>query len=234
MRPVDRGPSPIGNDGNPIIYTDYKQARGELIRRMGEYCSYCNQKLPASLAVEHVQPKKHVPALRLDWNNFLLGCVNCNSYKGYAPINLNDFVWPDIHNTHLAFKYNDDGTVDISDTITDVDLRRRIQNTLDLVGLQTYNDSREASDRRWKNRRDAIRKARRALELFRIAATKGAENEAAEFVAAWAPDSGFFSVWLDIFDPYPEVKRALIRAFAGTSMVSFDAQFRAIPRTTEL
>ncbi|MEP7375997.1 MAG: HNH endonuclease [Chitinophagaceae bacterium] len=86
MRPVARGPRPKDLSGNDVTFTSYGNARGALIERMGQYCSYCNQKLPASLAVEHVQPKDPVPALELEWTNFLLGCTNCNSAKALASL----------------------------------------------------------------------------------------------------------------------------------------------------
>jgi hypothetical protein len=45
-------------------------------------------RLEASLAVEHVLPKKPegvteiIKSRELDWENFLLACTNCNSTKG--------------------------------------------------------------------------------------------------------------------------------------------------------
>lgn len=92
MRPVTRGPRPLNPDGTPKTYATYGAARRDLIECMGQYCSYCNQKLPASLAIEHVQPKALVPALRLEWDNFLLGCTNCNSTKSDNPVDLRDFI----------------------------------------------------------------------------------------------------------------------------------------------
>lgn len=222
MRPVDRGSRPKDAKGKDIVYSSYGNARGALIERMGQYCSYCNQKLPASLAVEHVQPKDPVPALALEWTNFLLGCTNCNSSKGATPINLDDYLWPDVHNTHLAFQYNADGTIDVSPALADPDLRQRAQNLLDLVGLQKYPDTGAASDRRWKNRKDAYQKATHALGLLEEAIQKGAGDIAAELVGNWAPDSGFFSIWYTIFDQYPKVKTALRNNFPGTAIGAFD------------
>jgi uncharacterized protein (TIGR02646 family) len=234
MRPIERGKRPLDKKGNPIVFRTYGDARGYLIERMGQYCSYCNQKLPASLAVEHVQPKDLNPELELEWNNFLLGCTNCNSTKGKKEVILSEFVWPDIHNTHKALKYNEDGTVEVNDNITDPDLRRKIQNLIDLVGLQKYPDTSDASDRRWKNRKDAFQKAALALRLYRSSDAKGAGEEAATLVAKWAPDSGFFSIWLNTFEEYKEVKRELIKAFPGTAENAFDKGFKAINRTSEL
>lgn len=234
MRPVERGKRPTDKNGNLIAFRTYGEARGFLIERMGQYCSYCNQKLPASLAVEHVQPKNLNPALELEWDNFLLGCTNCNSTKGKKPVNLNDFVWPDVHNTHKAIMYNEDGSIEVNDKILDANLRSRIQNLLDLVGLQKYPNTMDASDRRWKNRKDTFQKAKLALQLYQSANAKGAGKEAARFVAEWAPDSGFFSIWLNIFKDYIEVKRALIKVFPGTATDAFDQNLNAINRVQDL
>jgi hypothetical protein len=40
MRPVIRGAIPL-DKGQPLVFTDYKQARDPLTRRLGDYCSYC-------------------------------------------------------------------------------------------------------------------------------------------------------------------------------------------------
>ena len=94
MRPVDKGAA-------PAVYAKYQDAGPDLQARLGDYCSYCERQIETNLAVEHIQPKSHVPALRTDWTNFLLGCVNCNSSKGNTPINLRDYFWPDARQ-HVA------------------------------------------------------------------------------------------------------------------------------------
>lgn len=233
MRPVQRGHRPVDPAGKPVQFSQYGHARGALIENMGQYCSYCNQKLPASLAVEHVQPKDPVPHLKLEWTNFLLGCTNCNSTKGDKLIDLDDYLWPDVHNTHLAFQYNEDGTIQVAPNLPAL-IAQRAQNTLDLVGLQKYPDEQSASDRRWKNRKDAYNKAKEALDLFKLADQKGAGAIAADYVAGWAPDSGFFSIWFKVFDNFPIVKAALIKGFAGTAPDAFDARINPISRTSIL
>jgi len=70
MRPVQRGPEPVDADGSERQFRDYKDARTDLIDRIGQYCSYCEMKLDAALDVEHVQPKTHHPNLKLAWSNF--------------------------------------------------------------------------------------------------------------------------------------------------------------------
>lgn len=232
MRPVERGPRPLNSDGTPKMYSAYSHARKDLIERIGQYCAYCNQKLPASLAVEHVQPKVLVPHLELEWENFVLGCTNCNSIKGDRPVHLTEFLWPHVHNTHLAIIYTPDGKVHVNDSLP-ADLQRKAQNVLDLVGLQKYPNNPTASDRRWINRKEAFVKANTALVLYSRAIAKGAANEFEKLLGSWAADNGFFSVWLTVFNNYPAVKKEIIHAFVGTAPC-FDEQAQAINRTEEL
>ena len=74
MRPIDRGPA-------PRAYAEYGDSIGDLVDRLGRYCSYCERRLPTHLAVEHMAPKSLHEGRELDWCNFLLGCVNCNLSK---------------------------------------------------------------------------------------------------------------------------------------------------------
>lgn len=233
MRPVERGPWPLDDHGKPKQFKSYDKFRADLIDRMGQYCSYCNQKLPASLAVEHVQPKALVPALKLNWDNFLLGCTNCNSTKTDKPVNLTDFVWPDIHNTYLAFIYSADGKVKVNPALNS-DVRKKAQNMLDLVGLQKYPDEPTASDRRWKNRRDTFGKAFITLSLYRSAKQKGAGDEALALIKFLVNENGFFSIWMQVFEAHPEVKNEIISAFPGTAISAFDHHFHPVMRTAEL
>lgn len=69
----------------------YAKARRDLITNIGQYCSYCEMPLGASLAVEHMLPKKWFPLFSVGWNNFLLACPICNSIKSDNP-NLDDGV----------------------------------------------------------------------------------------------------------------------------------------------
>jgi len=67
------------------IAAAYARARRDLITNIGQYCSYCEMPLGASLAVEHMLPKKWFPRYAVDWNNFLLACPICNSSKNDNP-----------------------------------------------------------------------------------------------------------------------------------------------------
>lgn len=97
MRPIDPGPWPMTDHGDNIVYDEYSQAKPHLSRRLGDYCSYCEMRVYSSLAIEHIASKHSTPALKRDWSNFLLACVNCNSTKGEKVKTMEDtaeYLWP--------------------------------------------------------------------------------------------------------------------------------------------
>lgn len=237
MRPIDKGSVPTDKHGKVKEYTKYQDAKRDLIDRIGDYCAYCNMRLPASLAVEHVQPKKHQSHLELSWDNFLLACVNCNSTKKDKDINdsnLDDYYWPHVHNTHLAFVYFDDGRVEVNPNLTQIQ-HTKAERTLKLVGLQKYPNTLDAKDRRWIDRKEACQQATRYITLLHEATQKGARSQAIEFIVTTAKDKGFFSIWFKVFEAHDDVKAALIEAFQGTA-ACFDKinHFHPIPRTPDL
>ncbi|WP_129627811.1 HNH endonuclease [Candidatus Oscillochloris fontis] len=155
MRPVERGSVPSNPDGTPRVFRAYQDVRSDLICRLGEYCSYCEMQLDSSLAVEHVQPKKGSgarPDLELVWENFLLGCINCNSIKSHQAIHLEDYYWPDRDNTLRMLVYMEGGIIQPHPDLTPEE-QQCAQRMIYLVGLDKIppNDPR-ATDRRWNNR----------------------------------------------------------------------------------
>ena len=133
MRPVIRGVRPIDDNGDTKTYSEYGKARGDLIERLGQYCSYCGTRLNTSLAVEHVRPKALHPNLRLEWTNFLLACTNCNSTKGSEDVQMVDYFWPDIDNTFLAFEYSLGGYITVAPALA-ASQTTRAQATIELTG----------------------------------------------------------------------------------------------------
>ncbi len=237
MRPVDKKNPPTDDQGVERKYLKYTEAREDLIRHIGQFCSYCNVFLPASLAVEHVQPKSIVPELEIEWSNFLLACTNCNATKGNKTIKMEDYYWADIHNTHIPFLYYEDGRVEINDELNEEE-KAKAQKTLDLVGLQKYPSTKEAADRRWKNRIEAFKKAIETRKLLDNIPAIMADlyQQAIVVIADSAHSTGFFSVWYKVFDKYPEVKATLIHRFEGTDKKAFDENnnFLPIKRTEEM
>lgn len=230
MRPVVRGPIPTEENGDRIIFTNYSRSRRYLINRIGEYCCYCERKIEASLAVEHVQPKSINPALALEWSNFLLGCTNCNSTKGDEPVILGNYIWPDIDNTFACFGYDETGIVNISPNINDQGQSDKIQNMLDLVGLQKYPpqhgsaDWERASDRRFEHRIQAWMEANHFMSSYRNS-TDDYKQLMIPFITTIVVHQGFWSIWVNVFIDFPEVQVELINNFPGTNVAYFQHLF---------
>ena len=220
MRPIERGDA-------PRIYHQYGEAIGDLTERLGSYCSYCERQLPANLAVEHMAPKSRYPDRELDWNNFLLGCVNCNSVKSNEDVADGDILWPDRHNTMLALAYSPGGFVRVAEGLSH-GLKQRACVLINLVGLNRHNASgwpRPAKrDDRWAQREEVWTSAEKCRAAFE---KLNGSNEALDLVLIAAKGYGFFSVWLTVFDRHIAVKRALIDAFPGTATSCFNA--RGVP-----
>jgi len=215
MRPVERGPA-------PRTYAKYGDAIEDLEARLDIYCSYCERRLPTSLAVEHVVPKDLSPELETEWTNFLLGCTNCNSVKGAKPVDVSDFLWPDRDNTFLAFTYVKGGFVSLADNLSETQ-KVQAQALLDLVGLQRHKapgwGNPAPRDKRWQQRDEVWAAAERSLELLE---KLGGVDEAVEQILIAAKGYGFFSIWMTIFNDYPDVKKGLIQRFIGTASTCFD------------
>lgn len=235
MRPVCRGEHPSKN-GSPVQFNEYVEARGELIKRFGEYCSYCEMHLDSSLAVEHIQPKKPAGSQvinqqrALNWNNFLLGCTNCNSTKGNKDIRLDDYLWPDRDHTFRALCYTEGGVISVSQELT-TDLQQKAQNTIQLVGLdKTPLCDPGVSDRRWLNRKETWELANRwKITLQSISHNRATIRKA---IIDVAKAKGYWSIWMSVFVNEPEMLGLLIAEFPGTCEECFDRtnQYQSLPR----
>ena len=226
MRPVDRGVSPQASD-----FATYTTAFPHLRGRLGPYCSYCERRIPTNLAVEHIQAKRYRDttgaypylALRGQWTNFLLGCVNCNSTKGNKNVTLDNVFLPDRDNTFAAFTYVEDGTIEPAKGLSTAQ-RQLAKDTLALTGLNKQtrvfrdgNDKLVALDR--VQDRAAVRlEAMDSLEDW----VSNPSPELHRSIIKCALFAGFFSVWMDVFSAHPDLRRALINAFDGTARECFD------------
>ncbi|MGA9188637.1 MAG: HNH endonuclease signature motif containing protein [Methanosarcina sp.] len=232
MRPVIRGPWPTDANGQKIQYKEYKNARGELIKRLGEICSYCGMHLDSSLAVEHVRPKKpegadkNILERELDWNNFLLACANCNSTKGDVDVVLDNYFWPDRDNTILAFTYFEGGRITVSDRL-DVKLKKKAEATLKLTGLDANPlKDPKASDRRWLNRKEVWEIATRSkenLSRYNVECFR-------EQIVYTMTGHGYWSIWMTVFQDDPDMICRFINAVPGTSTDCFDENGMSLPR----
>lgn len=227
MRPVNRGARPRDAAGNEISFAHYREARDQLISRIGDYCSYCEVCLHSSIAVEHVRPKAPQPALEREWTNFLLACDNCNSIKSDTDVVLGDYFWPDCDNTARAFDYDLDQPPHVSAGLDPVH-RPMAERTITLTGLDrvpghpAYSDR----DRRWKKRMDAWGAAILALGNLQQNDTP----EMRDCIVQIAISRGFWSIWFQVFRDDPGMRTRLLTWFPGTATDCFDDETQPIPR----
>ena len=216
MRPVRKGASPVAGDFNK-----YQDAKVELVSRLDLYCSYCERKINTLLAVEHIEPKDGAfgqPQLEKRWSNFLLACTNCNSCKSSKEVDFRCLIFPDRDQTFYAYIYQKDGTIVLNPAIS-ASQQVMARNTLRLVGLdkplQVYydsNDEQVALDRSGQ-RMEVFGIAQDALILLQAEPLSVSVKTA---IVMMALPAGFFSIWMKVFEAYPDMKIRLIRAFKGT------------------
>jgi uncharacterized protein (TIGR02646 family) len=225
VRPIDRGPA-------PRAFANYRDAQPDLCTRLGYYCSYCERWIETHLAVEHVQPKSLRKALQTSWDNFLLGCVNCNSCKGKKAVTLKRFVWPDTDNTARAFRYESSGEVLVMPRTRQRN-RTKAEATLRLVGLDRvpgHADRRKRpsmNDMRWRRRQEAFVLASR--QLTDLAALDNPTVR--QLIVDAAVARGMFSIWMQVCVGDSDMRRRLIAAFVGTAASCFHTRTcRAVKR----
>lgn len=213
---------PIRRNAKPIIaeYSSFSDAKADLVSRMGRYCSYCEREISSVLAVEHIQPKG-LPAysgLELEWTNFLLACVNCNSTKKDKDVILSDVLLPDRDNTAAAFVYLDDGSIGLSPDVLGTATESKANKILSLTGLnKRYSETVDANGNAVALDRIAQRKE--ALGTARTASTLYASSPSEEMITCivmLAKETGYFSIWYKVFVDTQEILFQLIRNFPGT------------------
>jgi uncharacterized protein (TIGR02646 family) len=190
------------------------------------YCSYCERRMPTNLAVEHIQPKglSHYKALEGRWDNFLLGCVNCNSTKGDQDVVLADYLIPDRDNTAAVYEYALDGKIEISTSVSGA-VAAMAKRTLAVTGL----DKRASEVLDANGQLVAIDRFNQRMEVRRIAEISRSDLAAhrapqtMNIVANSALGHGHFSIWMDVFEDDHEMRHLLIERFKGTARDCFDS-----------
>lgn len=222
MRPVEKQAWPLDDMGNRKVYSPYGTAKNDLIGNIGGYCSFCERRGYASaLDVEHVQPKDlpQYTSLIEDWNNFLLGCKNCNPIKGTKDVRLEEVVLPHLNNTFLAFEILEGGAIAVNPSLPGP-TQQKVNALIDLVGLDREPGHPRYShkDKRWEERFKAYNLAMRYLDKYETGAAD------TETIVDLASQNGFWSVWMTVFAGQQAVRRALINGFPGTCNTCFDTQ----------
>jgi hypothetical protein len=177
--------------------------------------------------VEHIQPKglPQYAQLRGRWDNFLLGCSNCNSTKGDKDVVLSDVLLPDRDNTMAAYVYTQDGKIEMQAGLDDA-TRDMAANTLKLTGLDMDKPNSRVLDA--NGQLVAADRLRQRKEMWLIARASKQDLQAnptdafRRQIARTALGHGFFSIWMAVFSDDVTVRKLLIQAFAGTAVDCFD------------
>ena len=222
VRPVERGAWPSDSNGTQKTYAEYGDAQPDLYHRLGEYCSYCELCVGDCLHVEHILPKAvpHYQHLELHWPNFLLACTRCNSTKGHSDIDRADYFWPDTDNTFRAFRYERGGIVRVEPSLTPTE-QQKARRTLNLTGIDRRpgHPRFEHKDRRWQKRLDVGDKAVDALNDIH----RNNTPELTTTIVDLARATGFWSVWMTVFQSETAMLARFVAAFPGTCTACFDA-----------
>ena len=220
MRPISRHDSPIEGD-----FGDHRDAFPYLVSRIGLYCSYCERRIPTNLAVEHIQPKAdhRYPHLAGRWDNFLLGCVNCNSTKLDKDVRLDRVFLVDRDNTFAAFSYTPDGRVEPSAALSG-QAPRIASDTLSLTGLdKPIHETRDEN-----GELVAIDRVAQRMETWLIAESSQEDLSNSRTgplmrqIVRTALSSGYFSIWMTVFREDVEMRKMFIESFPGTAADCFD------------
>ena len=225
MRPISRGQSPRAND-----FDNYRDAFPELCSRLGPYCSYCERRIPTQLAVEHIQPKGLACYAGLigRWDNYLLGCVNCNSTKQDKDVLLDRAFLPDRDNTFAAFEYTPDGKVKARAALSPADAKTA-QDTLALTGL----DKRINEVKDENGRLVAIDRVGQRMEVWALAEmcrddlARTTTDDMRCMIVRLAVRSGFFSIWMQVFETDTILRGMLIKEF-NAAPDCFDPETRPV------
>ncbi|WP_284460674.1 HNH endonuclease signature motif containing protein [Chryseobacterium sp.] len=197
MRAINKGVS-------TTEYSVYGDARHDLGKRLGYYCSYCEMATNNMIEVEHVHPINN-GGDELSWDNFLLSCKYCNTIKSDRNKNRDEYCWPDIDNTDLLFNYTlDNRILEIKTTLSPT-LKIFAGNLIDLVGLNRYpgnhNEPTEA-DTRWRLRDEARTTAMSSYNRwFKVKSDPG--STAWQLLLEQIAETsliGFYSVWCKVFE----------------------------------
>lgn len=213
MRPVDKGPAP------GVTFQTYQDAEPYLEQRLGAYCSYCEFPISHVPEVEHKEAKGR-GGKKLEWNNLLLSCKYCNTRESkiIGKGEKDRYIWPDEDDTFHAYTYHDGHPkLNIEYLNQQVpQLKEKAENLYNILKLDNRPIKPNDKDRRYSKRSEAYNCAMESLEDWKKIQTEHDKEKYLTQTERLAVALGFFSVWMEVFKNYPEVRNRLINIFPGT------------------
>jgi uncharacterized protein (TIGR02646 family) len=212
------------------FYNPYQDAKPDLERNIGAYCSYCER--PAqddAVHVEHIQPKglPQYAHLKFSWSNFLFSCARCNGADNKADkdVVFSSVHLPNLNNTAISISYGEGGFVEVNRELQNQELANA-SALIELVGLDKRpgHINHLPKDKRWDRRREVWEIAKRNLTKYEMRCID------AHTVLELAKGYGFWSVWYNLFHNHIAVKQLLVTNFSGTETCCFDLNFNLVNR----
>lgn len=219
---------PIIKRRNTKVYNEYGEAKSDLILHIGHFCSYCERHVSpeSALEVEHILPKSKYPYLINSWRNFLLSCKHCNTIKSSKDLIISEIHLPHLNNTFLSFEYKISGKINIHPNLIGTVVEIKAQNLLDLVGLD-----REPSNKKYHSADNLVEKRKNTFTLAQRYLSKyEAQTADNEIIIDLALKTGFWSIWMEVFQNHLQIRQLLIHHFPNTAAECFDANTQPIFR----
>lgn len=212
---------PVKKSAKTIKFDPHGSAKPDLLHDLGEHCSYCERAgAPQDLHVEHIYPEHAHPSRKNDWDNFLIACNTCNTYKRHHLGDkrqrslLTRYLWPHLDNTANAFHYKATGEVEIAPAISNK-LRPIAELTREMSGL-LLSPAKAASYQKLGIAYDGASRRSQTWSMadrFRSQYLISPTSANAAIIADGASKIGYFSVWMEVFHDQPTMRQELIRAF---------------------
>jgi hypothetical protein len=247
MRPIDNIAAPTVG-GVPKSFGTYQEWRSDLAEKYGQHCVFCNDKLPFSLNVEHLQPQSDTAVDPLAWDNLSLACGPCNLAKSDKLVSSSIQYLPNAHNTHLPFDYNLRKHAKIQGKIACIPVPKenlsdaqklKAEETIRLTALDRVEQDplreRKMTDVRWQNRFEAFEIVKTQRNIWD---TLDSDLQRVAFLEGIPPQvvgKGFFSLWMNAFEGISAVLAVIVDSLPGTAQSCFDTEndYQAIPRNPD-
>ena len=245
MRPIQIVNTPVDANGNAKQVNNHQDWRQDLIDCYGPHCAYCNTKLPNTIHVEHEVAQSLRLVNPLAWNNLVLACGPCNIAKTNHRFTVSTHFTPTHHNTHLAFEYKIRPHKELANYVACIPVphsafaigsreRRKALRTLKDLKLsrveQNPSRARRSTDIRWKNRHDAHLETITARNLWDSLNTQQQQTLFLLDLRTRVFNTGFFSLWFNIFHDIPDALRVIVSAFRSTYLPSFPPNLNYAPQ----
>lgn len=218
MRPINKGDAP------KIKLKKYQDAKPYLEKRIGPYCSFCELPLQHVPEVEHKEARS-TGGEELIWDNFLLSCKYCNTRKGIVVKkgDTEQYLWPDVDDTFHAFSY-EKALPQINTEYLNKKADGSCQKALNLLKLIKLDHcpTKKEKDQRFFARNEARNFALMSRNGWLSMETSSDKDTYMETIIMLAKASGFFSVWMAVFDDIEVIKMRLLDSFPGTRKEYFE------------